>query len=232
MAATGLRATLSYAGRVEQPRAQPIPTRQGGFGGAAGLADYLRTHGITHLVDATHPFAARISRNAVEAAAVAGVPLIAFERPSWQPGAGDHWQNVPDIDSAVDALHGPAERVFLAIGRQHLAVFARQPQHHYLLRLVDPPEAPLPLPQSTVICARGPFDAAGDTALLREHNINRIVAKNAGGSGAEAKLIAARTLGLPVVMIDRPALPPRATTTTLEDVLRWLHAPAPRLRGV
>ncbi len=224
MAEAGLPGILSYAGRVESPRAQPLPIRIGGFGGAEGLADWLRAEGIGRVIDATHPFAAQMSRNAIAACAATGTPLLALERPAWQAGEGDRWTHVPDLAAAAAQLSGPAERVFLAIGRQHLAAFADQPQHDYLLRLVDPPGGPLPLPRTVVEIARGPFDVAGDTALLRRHGITRIVAKNAGGTGAEAKLVAARALGLPVVLIDRPPLPERRIAATVEEALHWLHA--------
>ncbi len=221
----GLEAVFSYAGRTDAPVAQPLPVRVGGFGGAEGLAAYLRGEGISHVVDATHPFAAEMSRNAIAACAETGIPLITLERPAWTPGPGDDWQAVADIPSAVAALPQAPARVFLAIGKQTLAPFAAKPQHHYLLRLVDPPELPLPLPQTSVVIARGPFDAVGDTALMRAHGITHIVAKNAGGAGAEAKLTAARALRLPVILIDRPALPPRNRAATVEEVMRWLsHA--------
>lgn len=215
---------LSYAGRTEAPRAQPVPVRIGGFGGAEGLAGFLRANHIARVVDATHPFATQISRNAIAACAAAGMPLLALERPAWQPGPGDLWSMVPDIETAAALLSGPPQRVFLAIGRQHLSSFVGQPQHHYLLRLVDPPEAPLPLPDCTVELARGPFDAEGDRALMQRHGITLIVAKNAGGTGAEAKLTAARDLGLPVILIDRPAIPPRPVTASVDEALRWCHA--------
>lgn len=224
LADAGLPAILSYAGRVAAPRAQPVPVRVGGFGGADGLADYLRVNRIARVVDATHPFAAQISRNAVAACAMAGVPLLALQRPAWQAGPGDRWTHVAEMQAAAAALSGPARRVFLSIGRQNLDTFASQPQHHYLLRLVDPPEAPLPFPDATVILARGPFDVAGDRALLSAHRIDLIVAKNAGGEGAGAKLAAARELGIPVLMIDRPALPDRPTVATVAQVLAWCHA--------
>ncbi|VDC21212.1 Precorrin-6A reductase [Pseudogemmobacter humi] len=224
MAGAGLSAVLSYAGRVESPRAQPVPVRTGGFGGAEGLAGYLRTHRISHLIDATHPFAAQMSTNAALAAQETGVPLIRLERPAWRPGPGDAWTPVPDIAEAVQATGETPRRIFLAIGRQHLAPFAARPQHHYLLRLVDPPVSSLPLPQVTLEIARGPFDTASDRALMQRHGIQMIVAKNAGGAGASAKLTAARDLGLPVVMIDRPRLPEAPTAASPEDVLAWLHA--------
>ncbi|MDO5612470.1 MAG: cobalt-precorrin-6A reductase [Paracoccus sp. (in: a-proteobacteria)] len=226
LAGRGADVVLSYAGRTRAPRAQPVPVRIGGFGGVQGLADYLRGHGITHLIDATHPFAATISRNAVAAAQITGTPLIALTRPPWQPGPGDDWHHVPDIAAAVTALSGPAQRVMLALGRMQLPEFAAQPQHHYLLRLVDPPDQPPPLPRHQVIVDRGPFTTAGDMALMRDHGTRIIVAKNAGGTGADAKLAAARALRLPVILIDRPALPPRRQAFSVAEVLAWLDHPA------
>lgn len=216
---------LSYAGRVSQPRAQPIPVRIGGFGGVAGLVRYLHDHAVTHLVDATHPFAAQMSHHAIAAAAQAGVPLLALTRPAWLPGSGDRWQQVPDIAAAVAALAGPPRRILLALGRLHCAEFASQPQHHYILRLVDPPAGPLALPQHTVIVARGPFDLAGDLALMRTHGVEGVVAKNAGGGAAQAKLQAARCLGLPVIMVERPVIAARRQACSVEEVLHWLDHP-------
>ncbi|QTF91567.1 cobalt-precorrin-6A reductase [Halomonas sp. BM-2019] len=234
LAEGGVPALFSYAGRVKAPRPQPLPTRIGGFGGVAGLGDFLAEQGITHLVDATHPFAERMSRNAVAAAHRSGIPLIALTRSPWVAQAGDRWEKVVGIEAAVKALAGPPQRILLAIGRQQLAAFAAQPRHHYLLRLVDAPEAPPPLPHHRVILDRGPFTLAGDRALLRAHGIQRIVCKNAGGEGAVAKLTAARELGLPVVMIERPAPPARREVHSVEAVLSWLHQSSPHKaeRGV
>lgn len=225
MADSGVDAVFSYAGRTGAPVPQPLPTRIGGYGGAGGLADYLRTEGITHLVDATHPFAAGMSLNAIAASEATGVPLLAFERAPWAPGPGDDWRCVTDTAAAVAALPGAPARVFLAIGKQTLAPFAAKPQHHYLLRLVDPPEGPLPLPDAEAVIARGPFSEEDDLRLLGDHRIGWIVAKNSGGAGAEAKLSAARKLGLPVVMIDRPKLPQRVTARSVDEVLGWLAHP-------
>jgi precorrin-6A/cobalt-precorrin-6A reductase len=221
LAAAGVVAVYSYAGRTDAPLAQPIPRRVGGFGGVAGLAAYLQAEKITHVVDATHPFAAGMSRNAVVACKATGVPLLALERAAWVAGAGDRWMHVPDMQAAAAALGDRPQRVFLAIGRQNLDLFSMAPQHHYLLRLVDPPDHP-PLAQATVIVARGPFDIAGDRALLRDHAIEVIVAKNAGGTGAAAKLTAARDLGLPVILIDRPPVPRRRVVRTVAAAMDWL----------
>ncbi|MBY6241071.1 cobalt-precorrin-6A reductase [Methylosinus sp. Sm6] len=222
LAAAGLDAVYSYAGRTASPKAQPLPTRIGGFGGADGLAAYLRTERITHVVDATHPFAAGISRNAAAAAAASGVDLIAVERPAWTPVAGDRWIEVPSIEAAVAALPEARASVFLAIGRQSLGAFAVKPQHSYLLRLVDPMEI-LPLPDAIAVVDRGPFTESGDRALMERHGVALVVAKNAGGVAAAAKLSAARALGLPVVMIGRPAVPPRKVAPDVASLMEALR---------
>jgi precorrin-6A/cobalt-precorrin-6A reductase len=222
VADANLRAVLSYAGRVARPARQPIPCRIGGFGGVQGLASYIQTNDITHVVDATHPFAAQMSRNAVSACAQTKTPLIALTRPQWKATKADRWRHVPDLEAAAKALQGPAQNVFLAVGRMHLDCFATQPQHRYLLRLVDAPHTPLPLPNATPVIARGPFDRAADRALLQKHAIEIVVAKNAGGDGARAKIDAARDLGLPVLMIDRPDLPQRHQANIPQQVLDWL----------
>lgn len=221
VAEQNLRAVFSYAGRVERPRDQPIPVRVGGFGGVDGLVHYLRDERITHVVDATHPFAAQMSANAVAACAKVDVPLVALTRAPWTSGQGDRWTGVPDIAAAVAALAGSPKRVFLALGRMHLAAFTSQPQHRYLLRLVDQPGA-LPLPDCTVVVDRGPFTTEADKALMQAHGIELVVSKNAGGRGARSKIDAARDLGLPVLLIDRPAIPPRGEVDTPAQVMRWL----------
>ena len=234
LADRGVTATLSYAGRTERPMAQPIPVRAGGFGGVAGLVDYLRDHRITHLVDATHPFAATMSAHAVEAARQAGVPHVALTRPAWRAQDGDRWTHVATIADAVAALGGPPRRVMLALGRMHVDAFAAQPQHHYLLRFVDAPADPPPLPHHNLVIDRGPFSVESDRALMQKHAIDWVVSKNAGGSGAQAKIIAARELNLPVLMIDRPVLPVRTECHAPQDVMHWLdHAtPSNADRGV
>lgn len=232
LAQTGWQGTLSLAGRVKRPRAQPLPTRLGGFGGVAGLINYLTDHAITHVIDATHPFAAQMSTHAVAACQQTGVPLIALTRPPWTVQPGDQWHHVPDIAGAVDALDRAPARVLLAVGRMHLDAFAVNPRHFYLLRLVDPPATPLKFPDCQVIVDRGPFSEAGDTRLLRDHRIDLVVSKNAGGSGAIAKITAARHLGLPVIMIDRPALPDRPQAHSVAEVMQWLGHETGTERGV
>ena len=223
LADQSIDAVFSYAGRTEAPLRQPLPQRIGGFGGVAGLVRYLREQSITHLIDATHPFAAQMSHNAVQAAAITQTPLLAFERAPWQAVQGDIWQSVPDMAGAVAALPDDPARVFLAIGRQSLEDFAVKPQHHYILRFVDQPAA-LPLPHATALIARGPFTLQGDLDLLQTHHITHIVAKNAGGTGARAKLDAARHLRLPVILIDRPYVPDRPRVDSVAKVLAWIHS--------
>jgi precorrin-6A/cobalt-precorrin-6A reductase len=227
-------ATLSYAGRTDTPLAQPIAVRIGGFGGVEGLVDYLRTERITHLVDATHPFAATMSMHAVEAARGAGVAHVALTRPAWRAQPGDRWTHVADMAGAVAALAGPPRRVMLALGRMHVEMFTAQPQHQYLLRFVDVPATSPGLPHYSLIVDRGPFSVEGDLGLMQAHGIDLVVSKNAGGTGAEAKIIAARQLGVPVVMIDRPIMPARTEMHAPDEVLRWLdHAgPSSAERGV
>ncbi len=224
----GIETVFSYAGRTSTPIAQPVPVRVGGFGGVTGLRAYLADEAITHVVDATHPFAAQMSNNAYTACTDSGVPLIRFERPAWRPQSGDNWRGVRTTEAACDALPDAPARVFLAIGKMHIGQFAAKPQHHYLLRLVDAPEGPLPLPNVSVVVARGPFEKADDMALMKTHRITHVVAKNAGGSGAVAKVDAARALGLGMIMIARPDRPDSAVAPDTETVLCWLHHTADR----
>ncbi|MDF0519566.1 cobalt-precorrin-6A reductase [Bradyrhizobium yuanmingense] len=221
IARAGIDAVYSYGGRTRAPADQPLPTRIGGFGGVSGLADYIRAEGITHVIDATHPFAAEMSRNAVEACAQTGTPLLALERAPWIKASDDTWIEVADVNAAVAALPDAPANVFLAIGRQHVAPFATKPQHAYTLRFVDPPDATLPF-AADVIVSRGPFTLHSELAMMRTRGIAWIVARNSGGDGARAKIDAARTLGLPVIMIARPQLPERRRVERVTDVIQWL----------
>ena len=214
-------AVYSYGGRTRAPADQPLPTRIGGFGGVSGLAGYIRSEGITHVIDATHPFAAEMSRHAVEASAETGTQLIALERAPWTRAPGDNWIEVHDVNAAVAALPEATAKVFLAIGRQHIAPFAPKPQHAYTLRFVDPPEAPLPF-AADVIVSRGPFTLEGELEMMRTRSIAWIVARNSGGDGAHAKIDAARMLGLPVIMIGRPKLPERLRVESVGEIMQWL----------
>jgi precorrin-6A/cobalt-precorrin-6A reductase len=227
-------AVLSLAGRTAAPRTQPVPVRSGGFGGVEGLVRYLRGERVDVLIDATHPFASRMSANAMEAAQAAGIPLLAVERPAWQKQPDDRWTEVPDMASAVAAL-GPGPRiVFNATGSLSLAELKAAPQHTYVVRLIDAPEAAPGLPSITLIQARGPFTAADDIRLFREHRIEVILAKNSGGAATISKIEAARGLALPVIMIARPFIPPRPAVATVEEAMVWLgaHCQSSPARGV
>jgi precorrin-6A/cobalt-precorrin-6A reductase len=222
-------AVLSLAGRTSAPRLPPIPHRIGGFGGVDGLVDYLRNETIDVLVDATHPFARHMTANAAEAAKRCGVPRIVFTRPPWVPAHEDHWTFVADTEAAVAALSEGPRRVFLTVGRLSLPAFRAAPQHFYLVRSIDAPDPDERPPNMALVLARGPFDTAAEQALMREYDIDILVTKNSGGTATDAKLQAARDLGLPVILIDRPPLPDGAVVYTVEDVLAFIasHAPPP-----
>jgi precorrin-6A/cobalt-precorrin-6A reductase len=230
----GLAVTSSLAGRTTGGRDLPGSLRVGGFGGVDGLAAYLATSGIDLVVDATHPFASQMTHNAAAACAAAGVARLRLERPAWQPIAGDRWERVADAGEAAQALRRHGSNVFLATGRTDLAAFAHLGDKHFLVRLVDAPKAPLELAHFTLVTGRGPFRETDDRALLQDHGIEVVVTKNSGGGGAYAKLAAARALGLPVVMIDRPAEPAGDTVEDVDAAREWVLArlePSPPTGG-
>ena len=205
----------------------------GGFGGAEGLARYLGANRVDALLDATHPFATGISANAAAASSAAGVPRLAILRPPWREAAGDRWVRVPDITAAAQALGAAPCRVFLTVGRKDLAPFRGTP-HAYVVRSVDPPPADDMPAGAVAIAARGPFAVEDEERLLQRHRIEALVTKNSGGAATEAKLAAARRLGIPVVMVDRPPASGPAVETVDEawDWLVALHAGTAALRGV
>lgn len=219
LAVRGCDVTTSLAGRTLAPTLPQGKIRSGGFGGADGLAQYLQAEGITHLIDATHPFAARISANAVVASAKAGVPLVRLERPAWTRVEGTDWVHVPDMSTAA-ALLPEGARVFLTIGRQELGAFHGVTRCTFVARVIEPPQATPP--GWTVIAARGPFSLATERETLKAHAITHLVTKNSGGSLTAAKLDAARELGLTVVMVARPTLPPAPIAATLDDAVAWV----------
>ncbi|AZO25831.1 MULTISPECIES: cobalt-precorrin-6A reductase [unclassified Mesorhizobium] len=210
--------TLSLAGRTESPVAQGVPMRVGGFGGAEGLAGYLREEHIDLLIDATHPYAARISANAAEAARQTGLPILALRRPGWEPVTGDRWTLVDSVTEAARALGTAARRVFLAIGRQEAGAFEAAPQHRYLIRSVDPVEPKLAVPDAVYLLARGPFPEADERALLEKHGIDVVVSKNSGGEATYGKIAAARALGIEVIMVRRPPLPDVPSAQTVDQL--------------
>lgn len=224
-----IRATLSLAGRTREPLRAPLPTRSGGFGGVDGLANHLARHRIDVVVDATHPFAARMSDHAVQACRRLGIPLVRLSRAPWQPVTGDRWIHVADVSAAAGAVTALGPRVFLSVGGHSLQAFEAVPGKSWLVRSIDPPQPPPAFSDWQLIRARGPFTFADEVRLLREHRVDTLVTKNSGGVATRPKLDAARELGLPVVMIDRPALPePDAAFDDPDALLAWLDAGMPR----
>ncbi len=230
---TRMQPVLSLAGRTRAPVLPAIPARRGGFGGVDGLAAYLREHGTAALIDATHPFATQISRNAVVAAARAGVPLLTVLRPAWAPCPGDRWTEVANMAMAAQALGPEPRRVWLTVGQQELAPFGLAPWHSYLIRSVEPPDPALLPPASRIVTARGPFREDEELRLLRQEQIEVLVTKNSGGAATAPKLAAARALGLRVVIVARPPVPPGTTVPDAAGALAWLdHIAAGWKRGV
>ncbi|MEU4585401.1 cobalt-precorrin-6A reductase [Kitasatospora aureofaciens] len=218
-----LRVTSSLAGRVARPRLPAGQVRVGGFGGPDGLAAWLRAEGVAAVVDATHPFAAGISRNAALAAAATGVPLLVLRRPGFASVPGDRWHPVPSLPAAAELLPGLGRRVFLSSGRQGIGAFAHLDGLHFLARSVDPPEPPLP-PSLEVLLDRGPFTLDGERALLRDHRIDVVVTKDSGGAATAPKLTAARELGLPVVVVERPPVPEGVPVAAdVAGAVHWLE---------
>ena len=218
---------LSLAGRTRAPDLPPTAYRLGGFGGVDGLRAYLRAEAIDRVIDATHPFAEQMTRNAVAACEGAGIPLARFTRPPWSAQPGDIWQRVATMPDAARALGTTPRRVFLTIGRLQVAAFEAAPQHAYLLRIIDPPD-PLPaLPHLRLLPARGPFTEAADRDLMQRERIEVLVSKNSGGAATYGKIAAARSLGVPVIMVAPPPDPSLRQFHDLAAVLDWLHRPAP-----
>ncbi|MEM9012006.1 MAG: cobalt-precorrin-6A reductase [Pseudomonadota bacterium] len=211
----------ALAGATDAPAALPVETRTGGFGGAAGLAEWLRRERIAAIVDATHPYAARISANAVEAAARAGLPLLRLERPPWIRPANAIWHEVANLEAAAAAVPSGA-RALLSTGARDLGPFAARADVWWLLRAISPPGGDFPLPQGVAIPARLPLVSAEEEELMRAHRISHLVTRNAGGDATRAKIDAAARLGLTTVILIRPALPPANTVKTVADAQTWL----------
>jgi precorrin-6A/cobalt-precorrin-6A reductase len=219
----GVDAITSLAGRTQQPITLTTNYRTGGFGGATGLADYLRQERIDVLIDATHPFAAQIPFNAAQATSECNIPRLMLIRPAWEAMPGDNWIEVESNQGAAKVLPGLAERIFLTIGRQELPNYAHLKNIWFLMRMIDPPEANLPVPPGKLLLQREPFSLEEERSLLQEYNIGAIVSKNSGGDATYPKIIAARELGLPVVMVQRPSIPKGDKVADVESVLSWLR---------
>ena len=222
-----LPALLSFAGRTKAPLLPSIPSRIGGFGGVDGLAAYMQAMQTPLVIDATHPFAAQMSWNAAEACARLGVPRLTFTRKTWTPAQDDRWIEVADIEAAVDALGETPAHVFLTVGRLSLGAFKRAPQHTYLARSIDQPDASELPPNCRVLLARPPFALADERALMQAERFDFLCTKNSGGAATENKLLAARALGLRVIMVNRPQAPEGETLFDLGEVIDWISAHRP-----
>ncbi|MFI6298565.1 cobalt-precorrin-6A reductase [Nonomuraea sp. NPDC050790] len=223
---TGRRVVSSLAGRVSNPRLPVGEVREGGFGGPEGLAGWIAAENIGLLVDATHPFAERMTASAASAAALAGVPLLVLRRPGWREGPGDRWRRVPSLAAAAAELGRsfPGGRVFLTTGRRSLPVFAGLDSMWFLARSVDPPAPPVPA-NTHVVLDRGPYTVEGERALVGEHRLDVLVTKDSGGAMTSAKLVAARELALPVFMVDRPPLPEGVRLVeSVDEAAAWVQA--------
>jgi precorrin-6A/cobalt-precorrin-6A reductase len=212
----------SLAGRTPKPNIPAVgQVRMGGFGGVAGLVDFLQTECVDLLVDATHPFAAQISHNTAAAAATCHLPRVLFNRPGWEKQADDRWIEVADHAAAAAILPRLATRIFLTIGRQELKAFADLKQLWFLMRMITPPDPPIP--PGEVILQQGPFAIAAEKQLMQAYQVGAIVSKNSGGNATYAKIIAARELELPVVMIPRPTLPEGDVVEDVAAAVAWVQ---------
>lgn len=217
----GWRVTTSLAGRVDSPGEVAGEVRVGGFGGVDGLVAWLAENDVSAVIDATHPFASRITANAAQACAAAEMPLLRLERPAWEAGAADDWRHVADAREAAGLADTIGERLLVTIGRQEVSAFA-DVAAWCLLRCVDAPEAPLPA-RHEVLLDRGPYTLESERALIADRGIDVLVTKNSGGEATSAKLLAAREAGLPVVVIDRPTLPDALdVASSVPEALLWL----------
>lgn len=217
----GLDVVTSLAGRVKRPRLPRGEVRIGGFGGPQRMGRYLMESSVDLVIDATHPFAERISASALEASTSTGTPLLRLNRPQWTPGEGDNWLSVSSAEEAARLVQERFKRPLLTIGRQQLSAFAGDARSSYLIRCVEPPDGKLPR-RYLLMFDRGPFDFDSEHSLLRRHRIDVVVTKNSGGDATAAKLEAARSLHIPVIMIERPPSPPVPTVHTVAEAAQWI----------
>ncbi|MEO4041650.1 cobalt-precorrin-6A reductase [Hoeflea sp. CAU 1731] len=213
----GLRVISSLAGRTMQPVTGAGEWRIGGFGGVEGLETFLRAEGIDILIDATHPFAASMSLHAAEAAGRIGTPLLTLLRPAWKRRTGDRWTEVGGLNEAALAVPEGA-CAFLALGSQHISAFAERTDAHFIVRMVDRPGQTPPLASCELVIRRPGETVADEIDLFRSRSVTCVVSRNSGG-GSYEKIQAARELGIPVIMIARPAPPPGATFATVDALL-------------
>ncbi len=215
----------SLAGVTYSPVEVPGIVRRGGFGGVEGLIDYLRSEAISMMVDASHPFAANISRHGQEASEKLGLPRLSMVRPGWERLAGERRFMVPDMEAAAARLTKiGAQRILVTTGAKDLAMLASVPKAWFLIRVIEPLAEPLPIPSYALIFARGPFTIAGERKIMAEHGIDTLLTKDSGGKATYGKIVAARDLGIPVVMLSRPDSFAGQSVETAEAVVDWVEA--------
>lgn len=219
----GQDAIISLAGATRAPQTQSLPTRVGGFGGADGFAAYLHKASISAVLDATHPFAHRITTRTARICAEVGLPYLQFLRPAWQPEAGDDWTEIAREEDAAKHI-APDATVFLGTGRQTLDRFANLAGREVICRQIDPPTHPFPFGGGRFLVGRPPFSVADEVALFTDLGVDVLVVKNAGGAASRTKLTAARQLGIPVLMIARPPVGDWAVVHEVEAALAWVAA--------
>lgn len=233
---TDIKAIASLAGRTREPVAPVGNIRVGGFGGVVGLVEYLQHQKIDVLIDATHPFANHISWNAAAAATEAGIPRLLVNRPPWEKQPGDIWIEVENNTEAAAVLENQAlenqaesqlfkhqtKRVFLTIGRQEISAFSHLQEMWFLMRMIDPPNADVVIPPGLMLFDRGPFNLEDEREILTKYNIDTIVSKNSGGNATYPKIIAAREMGIKVVMVKRPPIPEGEQVADVESAVKWL----------
>ena len=212
----------SLAGRTRKPAALVGQVRIGGFGGATGLANYLQENSIDILIDATHPCAGQITCNGAIASQLANILHLMLVRPQWEKVTGDNWIEVESVEAAVQAIPELVKRVFITSGRQQLEPFLQRSHIWYLMRSIDPPD--IELPNSKVLLDRGPFNLEQERKLLQDYQIEAIVSKNSGGRATYAKIIAARELDIPVIMVQRPTRPEGEKVSDIEEAIAWLSS--------
>jgi len=217
----GFDVTASFAGVTRLPAKLPVKTRSGGFGGVAGLCDYLRDTGTDTLIDATHPFALNMTVSAAKAAKKMGLRHLIVQRPGWQPQRGDNWHFVDALVQAARLIPKGAT-VFLGTGRQTLDSFANLADCRLICRQIDPPDRPFPYPNGRFQIGRPPFSIADEVAFFKAEGIDWLVVKNSGGSASHSKLDAARELGLPVILLRRQSLPDAPLVETAQACIAWL----------
>jgi precorrin-6A/cobalt-precorrin-6A reductase len=197
----GHHVITSLAGKTREPFPVKGNVRVGGFGGVDGLVRYIIEHKIYMLVDITHPFANNISLNARKAIYITGVKYRQYQRPPWQQLKDDYWHSVPTIDAAVEAIP-PKARVLLALGQQHISPFGARYDVNYLIRMVSQPHISLLIPHHHILFQK-PGTVNQERTLLVDHGITHIVCRNSGGVHSYAKVVAARLIKIPIIMIDR-----------------------------